>query len=304
MKIRATVGVCLRNCERAVRLVTNIISSQDFPHENLEVIFVDDGSQDNTLNEILKIAPTMNIKYKVFHHTWKGLGYSRNVVLSNTQGDYIVWIDDGTIIPKDYVRKQVDLLEKEPNLGIIRGFIGAYSGSNRAAALENMGELVFSQRYAGKTIAKRLGTSGSIFRVKAAKQVGGFDEALKGASEDSDIFHRILSTGWQIHITNIEFSIEYNQSFKNVWRKSFWYGYGDHFFMHKHKELSKNILKITPLAGFLEGMLNFSIAFRLTNRKLAFMLPVYNFSKRILWCLGFIKSHFDAYGHSKKSLVS
>ena len=107
----------------------------------MEVIFVEEGSQDNTLSEISQYAPRMKIKYKLFHQNWKGLGFSRNVVLSNAQGDYVVWVDDGTIIPKDYVRKHVEFMENHANVGIARGFIGDYSGSNRVATLENMSQV-------------------------------------------------------------------------------------------------------------------------------------------------------------------
>jgi glycosyltransferase involved in cell wall biosynthesis len=298
MKIKVTVGVCARNCENGVKQIVNRISSQDFPHENMEVLFVDDGSQDNTLFEILKIAPRMNMNYKVYNHTWKGLGYSRNVVLTNAQGDYIVWVDDGTIISKDYVRKQVEFMEKHPNVGIVQGFIGVYSGSNRVATLENMSRLVFGHKYAGKT-TKLPGAGGSVYRVKAAKQVGGFNESIQGAGEDTGIAYRILSAGWQIHITQVEFFIEYNERLKKVWNKSFWYGYGAHFTLHKHKELREILYKSTPLAGFLEGVLTFSAAYRLTQKKIAFLLPIYYFSERIMWCIGFSKSHIDSYGHIK-----
>jgi alpha-1,6-rhamnosyltransferase len=300
--VMVTIGLCLRNCEKDVKKIANRISSQDFSHENMEVIFVDDGSQDNTLFEIFQIAARMNIRYKVFHHTWKGLGYSRSVVLTNAQGEYIVWVDDGNMIPKDYVRKQVEIMEKRPNLGIVSGILGVYSGSNPVASLENMGFVTSSHKNAGKTAGGLAGTGGSVYRVKAAKQVGGFDLAIHGASEDTDLAYRILSAGWQIQITQVEFFSEHPKRLKKVFQRSFWFGYGAHFLLHKHKELREMLYKSTPFAGFLEGVLIFSAAYRLTHKKIALLLPVYYFSKRIMWCIGFSLSHIDSYGHIKRIL--
>lgn len=297
MQIKVTIGCCMRNCEKDVERVANKISSQDFSHQNMEVIFVDDGSQDNTFLKISKIAPSISMKYKVYHHMWKGLGYSRNVVLKNAQGKYIIWIDDGNILPNDYVRKQVEFMEKHPNVGIITGIIGIYSGSNSIASLENMGFVTRSHKDAAKNSGGLVGTGGSVFRVKAARQVGGFDEAIHGACEDADIDYRILSAGWQIQVTPVEFVSEHPQRLRKVWQRSFWFGYGSHFLLHKHKELQEMLYKSTPLAGFLEGVLIFSAAYRLTRKRVALVLPVYYFSNRIMWCIGFSLSHIDSYGH-------
>ena len=296
--IQVSIGVCVRNCEKDLAQITDRIYSQDFPHEKMEIIFVDDGSEDNTLSEIFRIAPQLNISFRVYHHTWKGLGFTRNVVLANAQGEYIVWVDDGTIIPKEYVKKHIEFMEKNPNVGIVRGFIGGYSGSNRVATLENMVHLSFSYKYAGKATTKLPGASGSVYRTKAARQAGGFQTNIRGAGEDTDISYRIQQGGWQIFITNRVFLIDYNTKFKQVWKKSLWYGYGAHFTLHKHRELSDIFYKSTPIAGIMEGVLSSFPAYRITRKKIAFLLPILFFIKRIAWNIGFVKSHLDEYGHN------
>lgn len=297
MKTKVTIGVCAKNCQNDLRQITERIIAQDFPHEKMEVIFVDDGSTDNTLAEIQKFAQKMLINYKVHHHDWKGLGFSRNVILKEAQGDYIVWVDDGILIPQDYVSKHIELMEKNPKIGIARGFIGLYSGTNRVIALENMAQLPFNNKFAGKTTTSFPGAGGSVYRVEAARFVGGFHEAIQGAGEDVDIDYRILSAGWQIYISKIEFFIEHHASLSKVWKKSFWYGYGVHLLVHRHKSLRQILIKSNPVAGFIEGVLVFSVAYKQTQRKIALFLPLYYFSKRVFWCLGILKSHIDGYGH-------
>ena len=66
----------------------------------MEVIFVDDGSEDETLSIINSYVPRMDVKVKVFHHGWKGLGLSRNVVVDSASGDYIIWVDGDMILPR------------------------------------------------------------------------------------------------------------------------------------------------------------------------------------------------------------
>lgn len=233
----------------------------------------------------------------MFHHEWKGLGYSRNVALDNALGDYLLWVDDGTLIPRDYVRKHIEFMERNPNVGIARGFIGIYNGSNLVSTIENLSKLSFSYKYAGGTTNVLPGAAGSVYRVKVARQIGGFQKDIKGAGEDTDLAYRFLRTGWQIFITRNGFLIDYNTKFSQVWKKSFWYGYGAHFTIHKHPELRDMVYKSSPLAGLIEGVLASFRAYKMTRKKTAFILPLWYFLIRIAWNFGFITSHFDAYGH-------
>ena len=298
MTTKVTIGICVRNCEGTIKQIINRIFFQDFQHENMEIIFVDDGSEDDTLFLILKYAPKLDIKYTLYHHKWQGLGFSRNVVVNNAKGDYIVWVDDGTILTKDYIKQLVTLMDEKPEIGITRGIIGFYSGSNRVATLENMNELVFNHKYAEKNITKLPGTGGSIYRVDATRHVGGFDESIQGACEDVDVAYRILVSGWLIYITGVNFFIDYNERLEDVLNKSIWYGYGLHFFLHKHRELSDFSYKINPLAGLLEGTLISFVAYKITHKKLAFLLPIFFLIKRLGWSIGFVKAHLNSYGHS------
>ena len=297
MTVEVTIGVCLKNGGKAIVQIADRIKAQDFPHGKMELLFVDDGSDDNTLSVISQVAPGLNMNYKVFHHSWKGLGYSRNVVIDYASGDYIVWVDDGTIIPKNYVRKHVEFLKRNPNVGIVRGYIGTYKGQNRISTLENMIHLAFSNKYAGTSTTKLPGASGSIYRIRAVQQVGGFQKDIRGAGEDTDVAYRILKAGWKIFITKTGFLIDYNTNFRQVWKKNFWYGYGAHFTIHKHNELRDMLYKSTPIAGFVEGLLVFSPAYKTTRKKIALFLPIFYFVKKIAWNIGFVNSHFDLYGH-------
>jgi glycosyltransferase involved in cell wall biosynthesis len=303
MKIKVTIGVCARNCQNDLGRITERIILQDYSHENMEVIFVDDGSTDNTLHEIEKFAQKMQISYRVFHHEWKGLGFSRNVILKQAQGDYIIWVDDGVLIPKDYVAKLTEIMEKNQKIGIARGFIGLYSGSNNVMTLESLGQLLFNNKFVGKTTTNLPGAGGSIYRVEAARFVGGFNETIWGVGEDNDLAYRLLIAGWQIYISKNEFFIEHYENLRRVWKKSFWYGYGAHFVVHRNGSLSKILIKSNPFVGFIEGLLVFSVAYRKTQKKIALFLPIYYFLKRTVWCFGFLKSHKDAYGHLQDSHI-
>ena len=289
----------MRNCEASVKEVVDSLLDQDFTHELMEVIFVDDGSEDRTLSVILDSVSRMDMQVKVYHSEWKGLGPARNMVVDNAGGDYIVWVDGDMTLPRDYVRKQVEFMERNPNVGIAKGKTGMCPGASLVATLENIA-LRVEYGGNGSPSSKLLGTCGSIYRVKAIRQVGGFDDRIKGAGEDTDAAYRIRAAGWLLYITPAVFYDRFRETWKALWRTWFWRGYCLHYVCHKHRSIL-TLYKMAPPAAFFQGLLYSFIAYKLTRRKVVFLLPLHYTFKRIAWCLGFTKSHIESYGHTCKS---
>lgn len=291
MKPKITIGVCVRNCEDYVKAAIDSIVDQDFPHERMELIFVDDGSTDNTLSIIKDSVLKMDMKVKVFHHEWKGLGAARNVVVDNAEGEYIVWVDGDMILPKNHVRKQVEFMEQNPKVGIAKAKYGMLPRENIVVVLENIPFIVYDSKD-GSVNSKLPGTGGSIYRVDAIKQVGGFDSRLKGVGEDQDAAFRVKVTGWLIERSSALFYERRVQTWKDLWQKYFWYGYGDHDLYRKNRDIF-SLYKMVPIAGFVAGALYTLDAYRLTRRKSVFLLPFHFAFKMTAWCFGFAEGKAD-----------
>ena len=298
MNHKITIGVCVRNCEATVGEAINSILDQDYSHELMEVIFVDDGSKDGTLGAILNSLPRLKMHVKVFHHEWKGLGFSRNLVVDNASGEYIVWLDGDMVLSKDYVRKLVQLMDRNPKVGIAKGKYSLAPGANLIATLE-----IYS-RAAGKMVdfnsrvkTCSMGTGGGIYRVKAIRQVGGFDENIKGYGEDWDAESRIRAAGWLLRIIEAQFR-DYERrglAWKDIWRKYLRRGYDSHYFFHKKKGIIK-LYKWTPFAAFFSGLFHSLILYKLTHKEKVFLLPIQYTFKMTAWCLGFLKGYLHLRG--------
>ena len=287
-----TIGVCVRNCASTLSEAIESIIAQDYPHELIEVIFVDDGSEDNTLSVIKSYVPKMDMQVKIFHHEWKGLGYSRNVVLNNAKGKYIIWVDGDLILPPNYVREMVEFMEKHHNIAIAGGTYEIFS-QNTITFLENIHFLA----YRLKSGTNLPGTGGAIFRVKAIRQVGGFDKNIKGSCEDIEIAHRLKKSGWGIVRDKALFYGYSKQTWKEIWKHSLWHGYGAHYVKHKDDRIL-SLAKMTPPVVFIAGILYSVAGYKAKRRKIAFLLPFYLTFKSIAWWIGYIKSHIQEYGHT------
>lgn len=288
-----TIGVCVKNCEDTIKDAIESIMSQDFPHELVEVIFVDDGSTDRTLSIIEGYVPKMDMHVKVFHHEWKGLGASRNVVVDNASRCYIIWVDGDMILPVDHVREQVEFMERNPNVGIGKAKYGIIPKENIVATLENIPFMVYDTN--PETVNLKLpGTGGAIYRVEAIRQVQGFDSRLKGTGEDQDAAYRVKAAGWLVSQSPTFFNERRVGTWKSLWSKYFWYGYGDHDLYCKNRKIFSPY-RMNPIAGFIAGTLHIRNAYKLTSYKGVFLLPLHFAFKMVAWCFGFTKARVNLF---------
>jgi len=298
MKPVVSIGICVRNCEDFVKDTIDSVLNQDFPHELMELIIVDDGSEDKTLPIIRECTSKIEIPAKIFHTSWKGLGHARNIVLTNAEGKYIIWVDGDMILSKDYVRKQVEFMEQHPNVGIAKGKQALELGGNLLATLE------MYSRAAGRMIdyqspkarSRALGTGGAIYRKEALRHAGGFDDKLKGYGEDLDVEIRVRAAGYLLSTVDVKFSDyeRFGLTFRDLWSRYWLRGYYGHYFLHKNRGLLKHY-RMLPPAAFLAGFLHASRLFKLTYQKFVFLLPFLYSFKMTAWYFGFLESHLDSY---------
>ncbi|MEM2613316.1 MAG: glycosyltransferase [Nitrososphaerota archaeon] len=284
-----TIGVCVRNCASTIREAIESVIAQDFPNELMEVIFVDDGSEDETLSIIKDYASKVKMRIKIFHHKWRGLGFSRNLVVDNASGKYIIWVDGDMVLSKDFVKIQVDFMEKLPEAGIGKGRYGLYNTDNLVEYLENISSVLeFNKSSVLNGNYKPLGTGGSIYRTKAIKEIGGFNNALSGVGEDMDVELRMIKAGWRLILTPATFYEKRRRSWKMLWNEYFWHGCGGSKIKGELKYFRGVLLRFFPPFALLIMIVRAISAYKMTRDKKSFLLPLHWIFKRIAWMTGFI----------------
>ena len=295
---KVTVGMCVKNSEEIIKHAIGSVINQDCPAGFMEVLVVDGSSRDRTLQILRDNLKDANLSYRIFSEN-QGLGHARQIVVEEALGDYIVWIDADMIVPSDYVRNQVAFMETHPSVGIAGGKYGLHTDEGLAADLENIVYCVDSV-YGEKSASNHgylPGVEGSITRVKALRNVGGFDPEMHGAAEDTELVYRLRDRGWAIAVTNETFTESTRQSWISLWKQYVWYGQGGHYVYHKNSG-AINLWKMMPIAGFLAGCVRCPGAYMILNRLSAFLLPIHYTFKRTAWFYGFVKAHLSGYGHA------
>jgi glycosyltransferase involved in cell wall biosynthesis len=283
LSFEVTVGICVKNGSKTILNTLESVMAQDFPHEKLEVIAVDDGSEDNTYSLIRDFAVNMDMKINVMHFEWQGIGKSRNIIAKHAGGKYIAWVDSDMVLPSNFIKTQYEFMEKHLKVGVAKAKYGLIPKANMVASLENMSFVAENQRY-------ECGTGGSIYRTDALLQAGNFDERLRFAGEDHDAAFKINAAGWLLARSPAVFYEKPRTSWRNLWIKYFHWGYG----LYDACQTNRNLLvlyEMTPFAGFLGGLKRASVAYKLTHKKSTFLLPLQFVFKLSAWCLGYMKGY-------------
>jgi glycosyltransferase involved in cell wall biosynthesis len=297
MGVKVTIGLCVKNSEATIKEAIGSILNQDYPQELMEIIVVDGHSKDKTVSIIEKQVREGGIRHRFFVEN-KGLGKARQIVVDNAGGDYIVWVDGDIILAKDHVRRQVEFMENHSDVGIAGGKFVMLPNKNIIATLENIEWVIQNYECGQKATSKPLRNfcGGSIYRVKAIRQVGGFDDQIKGSGEDLDVEYRMADAGWLLYFTtDAEFHDRRKETWGGLWKENFWYGYGGHYILHKN---GKRVQASNLLAGLQRSL----IAYKSTHQKIVFFLPLQYILKKVAWYFGFAKAHIDGYGHGQQQM--
>ncbi len=105
------------NAAKYVERCVESILSQDF--NDLEILIVDDGSSDNTLDVCTQLAMRGGVdRYlviRVLHKQNGGVSSARNYGISEANGDYLMFIDVDDYLLPDTLKKAVDVADNNPN---------------------------------------------------------------------------------------------------------------------------------------------------------------------------------------------
>lgn len=104
-----TMIVAVYNGEKYLNECISSIINQTY--RNLEIILVDDGSEDSSL-AICNAHKRKDKRIKVIHQDNAGVSAARNAALRLAMGDYVCFVDQDDFIAKDYVEYLMGLIEK------------------------------------------------------------------------------------------------------------------------------------------------------------------------------------------------
>lgn len=117
---KVSVIIPVYNAEKYLKKSLDSIVKQTYP--NIEIICVDDGSTDSSL-DILKKYEKKHAHFLVAHQANKGAGAARNYGIRLSSGDYVYFFDSDDIAQKTLIQKAVNrALETNADIVAFHGY--------------------------------------------------------------------------------------------------------------------------------------------------------------------------------------
>ena len=165
---------------------------------DLEIIVIDDGSQDRTLEIVQSIQDG---RIQVFSYPNAGVSPSRNRGFSHAGAEFISFLDADDLWLPDKLESQFRALQENPQAAIAYSWTDYIDESGQwlhpSDRITVQGE-AYERILLGNFLESG---SNALIRREAFTKVGGFDESLVGP-EEWDLFIRIAAAGY--HFVAVE----------------------------------------------------------------------------------------------------
>lgn len=177
-EVMVSIIIPILNEQKFIKDVLLTINRQSYPLDKIEVLLIDGGSTDNTINVINELSKSLKYHLILLHNEKQVPVTALNIGLKNAKGDIVVRLDAHSNYESSYIEKIVSQLinfKEYCNVGGVAKAVGYDQTSNAIAAVLN----------------SPIGVGGAKFRY--AQQPIETDSLFPGAWWKSDL---IRINGW------------------------------------------------------------------------------------------------------------
>ncbi|MBN1479386.1 glycosyltransferase family 2 protein [candidate division KSB1 bacterium] len=249
MSVLASVIVPVYNEEKYIAQCISSIVDQDIPKDQLEVLFVDGRSRDNTRQIIQSFAQ----KYPfilLLDNPARIVPTAMNIGIKAARGTYVVRMDAHSTYERSYVSRCVDLLQHDQADGVggamrARGF--TYTSRAIAIAFQSIfglgGGKFHNEKFEGYTDTVYLGA----YKKQLLLDIGLYNENLV-RNQDIELNSRIIRQGGTLYCSaNIVSYYTNRDSLKKLWTQYFRTGEWNLY----TSRVNKNALSLRHFVPFL-----------------------------------------------------
>lgn len=186
IKQHPQVSIIITSYNKFNFIIDAIKSATNQSYPNIEIIIVDDASNDGSSNLIASYIKN-NSNIRLFQNAInKGVVYSRNYGILHSNGKYILPLDGDDYIAESYVSEAVSYMESHGDCGICY-CIAAKVDNKQNFKIWNLPKFTLGQEAISNVIF-----STALFKRSDWEKVGGYDEEFNFGYEDWAFWIKIL----------------------------------------------------------------------------------------------------------------
>lgn len=195
------------NHEKFLKSTVESVFSSSYP--NLEVIIVDDGSTDRSLQVAMELKSRFDEIYVISQEN-SGPSVARNNGIERAKGRYILPLDADDLISTNYIEEAVRILESNPNVKVV------YAEAEKFGAVNKKWKLKSFSHY--KLALDNMIYVSALYRKEEWLRVGGYSDSKVLCREDWEFWIKVLKDGGEVE--KLPFTGFYYRILPNSRRKS------------------------------------------------------------------------------------
>jgi glycosyltransferase involved in cell wall biosynthesis len=209
--MKLSVIICTYNRKKYIYDVLKSIAENVLPHENYELLVIDNNSSDDTAQECKRFHTDFpDVVYRYYIEPNQGLSHARNRGIAEAAADIIVFMDDDAIAEPRYLEKMLAFFAQTPDAAACGGRIYPRFESRRPRWMSHfllsltssidLGNRikVFSRRQfpigANMAVRSRMFAKYGLFNPDLGRKGNSMDGA-----EEKDFFYRLMSAEEKIY---------------------------------------------------------------------------------------------------------
>lgn len=174
------------------------LEKQILPKEKFEILFVDDGSTDETIPFLEKYQAGSALNLRFFRQNHQGPGEARNFGMREAKGKYFIFVDSDCIADKRWLQAYYDAVSEQEVAGFggPDGVLATFTPLQKAIDYSMTSFITTGgiRGHSQKKISKYYPRSFNMgVRADIVEKIGGMNKLRHG--QDIEFSHRILSTG-------------------------------------------------------------------------------------------------------------
>ena len=175
------------NAEKTIQETVQSVLNQTFT--DFELLIVDDGSQDATLDIIKRISDP---RIQVSSYPNAGANISRNRGLAQAAGEYVSFLDADDLWTPDKLEAQLNALQTNTQAAVAYSWTDCIDESGQFS--RHGGSVTVNGNVLAELLIINFLSNGSnaLIRKQAIAELGGFDESLS-ACQDWDMWLRLAA---------------------------------------------------------------------------------------------------------------
>jgi glycosyltransferase involved in cell wall biosynthesis len=175
------VSVIIPTYNRESYIIEAIESVLNQTFDDLEIIIIDDGSTDNTPSIVKRIHDS-RIRYFYLKHN-NGVAAALNYGIKNSKGKYISRLDSDDIFLPEKIGSQVEVLENNPDIGLV--YTRAYNISEQGDIVALYPAISTHPENPLKMLRHFLFTPSQsiVFRKQCIERIGLYDTTIRFSSD-------------------------------------------------------------------------------------------------------------------------